>query len=35
MVAIRSALYLAILVVYTPFHWVACVLAVPFPRLVR
>jgi 1-acyl-sn-glycerol-3-phosphate acyltransferase len=35
MVAVRSALYLAILIVYTPFHWVACALAAPLPRLVR
>ena len=35
MVALRSALYLAILIAYTPFHWVACVLAAPLPRLTR
>jgi len=35
MVAVRSALYLAILVVYTPFHYLACILATPLPRLVR
>jgi 1-acyl-sn-glycerol-3-phosphate acyltransferase len=35
MVAVRSALYLAILVAYTPLHWVACALAAPLPRLVR
>ena len=34
MVAVRSALYLAILVVYTPFHWVLRS-AAPLPRLVR
>jgi 1-acyl-sn-glycerol-3-phosphate acyltransferase len=35
MIAVRSALYLAILIVYTPLHWVACILSAPLPRLVR
>jgi len=35
MVAIRSALFLAILVVYTPFHYLACILAAPLARLTR
>jgi len=35
MVAFRSALYLAMLIAYTPFHWVACALAAPLPRLTR
>ena len=35
MVAFRSALYLAILIAYTPFHWVACAAAAPLPRLTR
>jgi 1-acyl-sn-glycerol-3-phosphate acyltransferase len=35
MVAVRSALFLAILIAYTPFHYVACLLAAPFSRLTR
>jgi 1-acyl-sn-glycerol-3-phosphate acyltransferase len=35
MVAIRSALFLAILVLYTPFHYLACFCAAPFSRLAR
>jgi 1-acyl-sn-glycerol-3-phosphate acyltransferase len=34
-IALRSALFLALLVVFTPFYWVIVMLSAPLPRLTR
>jgi 1-acyl-sn-glycerol-3-phosphate acyltransferase len=34
-IAFRSALFLALLVLFTPFYWVIVMLSAPFPRLTR
>ena len=35
MIAFRSALFLALLIVFTPFYWALVMLSAPFPRLTR
>lgn len=35
MIALRSGLYLALLIAFTPFYWVLVMLSGPFPRMTR